>query len=164
MITAEEADEADSFKEIQESIITKFRARLHREELDSWSKGKEPTTSLSTLVIGFLFLFGSLGLLYKESLLRRTPLIQAKAGLASYRGEIVPRQVTPLTYREALKEMKKRQIFNLIIELKHLSLFFRIVSRIHNFYFPTFKRFLENELGITYFHFSLILDPPTPNE
>jgi len=51
-----------------------------------------------------------------------------KGGLSSRRSEIFTREVTPTTYREVLKEIKRRQIFNVIVDIKHLPLFFRIVS------------------------------------
>lgn len=51
-----------------------------------------------------------------------------KGGLSSRRAEIFTREVTPTTYRDVLKEIKRRQIFNVIVDIKHLPLFFRIVS------------------------------------
>lgn len=51
-----------------------------------------------------------------------------KGGLSSRRSEIFTREVNPSTYRDVLKEIKRRQIFNVIVDIKHLPLFFRIVS------------------------------------
>ena len=82
------------------------------------------------LLISSLSFFLPPGLLQVEYLIKRDRerLIEPKAGLSSRRAEVFPRQVTPNTYRDVLTEIKTRQIFNLIVDIKHLPLFFRIVS------------------------------------
>lgn len=67
------------------------------------------------------------GLTQVEYLIKKREASQ-KGGLSSRRSEIFTREVTPTTYREVLKEIKRRQIFNVIVDIKHLPLFFRIVS------------------------------------
>ena len=67
------------------------------------------------------------GLLQVEYLIKKR-IISQKGGLSSRRSEIFPREVTPNTYRDVLKEIKKRRIFNIIVDIKHLPIFFRMVS------------------------------------
>jgi hypothetical protein len=70
------------------------------------------------------------GLLTVEYLIKRDRerLLEPRAGLSSRRAEIFPRQVSPNSYREILTEIKRQGIYNLIVDIKHLPLFFRIVS------------------------------------
>ncbi|CAL8116108.1 unnamed protein product [Orchesella dallaii] len=69
------------------------------------------------------------GLMQVEYLIKKREASQ-KGGLSSRRSEIFTREVTPTTYRDVLKEIKRRQIFNVIVDIKHLPLFFRIILQL----------------------------------
>jgi len=67
------------------------------------------------------------GLVQVEYLIKKMES-SAKGGLSSRRSELFSREVTPSSYRDVLNEIKRRQIYNVIVDIKHLPLFFRIVS------------------------------------
>lgn len=67
------------------------------------------------------------GLAQLEYLIKKVEPSQ-KGGLSSKRSELFAQEVSPANYREVLNEIKRRNIFNIIVDIKHLPLFFRIVS------------------------------------
>ncbi len=62
-----------------------------------------------------------------EYLIKKMEITQ-KGGLSSKRSELFTQEVTPTSYRDVLNEIKRRKIFCIIADIKHLPLFFRIVS------------------------------------
>lgn len=52
-----------------------------------------------------------------------------RGGLSGRRSEILPRRVTTNTYRDVLNEIKRRRIFNIIVDVQNLPIFFRIVCQ-----------------------------------
>lgn len=70
----------------------------------------------------------SAGLSQVEFLIKKLDTTQ-KGGLSSKRSELFSQEVTPKSYRDVLNEIKRRKIFSIIADIRHLPLFFRIVSR-----------------------------------
>ncbi|CAG7826150.1 unnamed protein product, partial [Allacma fusca] len=69
------------------------------------------------------------GLLQVEYLIKKRVLSQ-KGGLSSRRSEIFPREVSASTYRDVLKEIKRRHLFNIIVDIKDLPCFFRKILQL----------------------------------
>lgn len=82
--------------------------------------------------LGFFFKimhFFCTGLAQVEYLIKKLDTVQ-KGGLSSKRSELFSQEVSPTSYRHVLNEIRRRRIFCIIVDIKHLPLFFRIVSYI----------------------------------
>ncbi|XP_035708870.1 glutamate receptor ionotropic, kainate 2 isoform X2 [Folsomia candida] len=103
------------------------------------------------------------GLSQVEFLIKKLDTTQ-KGGLSSKRSELFSQEVTPKSYRDVLNEIKRRKIFSIIADIRHLPLFFRIVLQLqmndarYHYHFTTLdlemydlEDFAYNSVNITSF-------------